>query len=71
MNRKLLLGLLSPCLSVMALLTPQRALAQAQKNPWVNSTEIQWANTGTLGPGTSTKVLLTKENGFLDNLVRA
>jgi quercetin dioxygenase-like cupin family protein len=71
MHRKLLLGLLSPCLGVVAMLAPQPAWAQTQKNPWVSSTEIQWADAGTLGPGTSTKVLLTKENGFLDNLVRA
>jgi len=55
----------------MAMLTPPQAWAQAQKNPWVHSDEIQWANPGALGPGTSTKVLLTRENGFLDDLVRA
>jgi mannose-6-phosphate isomerase-like protein (cupin superfamily) len=47
-----------------------QAAPQAQKNAWVHGDEIQWSTPGALGPGTSTKVLLTKENGFLDDLIR-
>jgi len=54
------------------LLMPGFGCAQAPtKNPWVHSDELPWGSAGSMGPGTSTKVLLTKENGFLDDLIRA
>ena len=75
MNRKSVFGwlCLSLGLALLFMLRPVWAQAQpqAQKNPWVHGDELQWGSAGTLGPGTSTKVLLTKENGFLDDLIRA
>jgi mannose-6-phosphate isomerase-like protein (cupin superfamily) len=50
--------------------TPQ-AFAQAQKNPWASAGDIPWGDAGVNGPGTSVKVLLSKENGMIDNTVRA
>jgi mannose-6-phosphate isomerase-like protein (cupin superfamily) len=46
-------------------------VALAQTGPVVHSDEMAWGNPGAQGPGTSTKVLLAKENGFLDDLLRA
>jgi mannose-6-phosphate isomerase-like protein (cupin superfamily) len=75
MNRKAMFGWLCLALglTLLMMLRPGwgQAAPQAQKNPWVHGDELQWSNAGTLGPGTSTKVLLTKENGFLDDLIRA
>jgi len=48
-----------------------RASAQAPKNPWASATDVAWSNAGVNGPGTFDKVLLTKENGMIDNSVRA
>jgi mannose-6-phosphate isomerase-like protein (cupin superfamily) len=45
--------------------------ALAQQGPVVHSDGIAWGNPGAHGPGTSTKILLTKESGFLDDLLRA
>jgi mannose-6-phosphate isomerase-like protein (cupin superfamily) len=47
------------------------AAVSAQPGPVVHSAEMSWGNPGADGPGTSTKVLLTKANGFLDDLIRA
>lgn len=71
MNRNKVLGWLGLSLGLAMVLMPRQAWAQAQKNPWIHADEIKWANPGALGPGTSIKMLLTKENGFLDNLARA
>ena len=75
MNRKSVFGwlCLSLGLALLLMLRPVWAQAQpqAQKNPWVHGDELPWGYAGTLGPGTSTKILLTKENGFIDDLVRA
>lgn len=46
-------------------------LAMAQKPIFVHSDEMPWGNPGASGPGTSTKLLLTKDSGFLDDLLRA
>lgn len=43
----------------------------AQTGAVVHSDELQWGRPGAHGSGTSTKILLTKENGFLDDLIRA
>jgi mannose-6-phosphate isomerase-like protein (cupin superfamily) len=45
--------------------------ALAQTGPFVHSDEMAWGKPGAYGPGTSIKVLLIKENGFLDDLIRA
>jgi len=37
---------------------------------WIRSTEMQWGDVGAHGPGTAAKVLLSKENGFLDDRIR-
>jgi mannose-6-phosphate isomerase-like protein (cupin superfamily) len=46
------------------------ALAQTT-GTLVHSDEMPWAKPGAYGPGTSIKMLMTKENGFLDDLFRA
>jgi len=46
-------------------------VALAQTGPFVHSDEMAWGKAGAHGPGTSTKVLLAKENGFQDDLIRA
>ena len=59
------------CLAFAMFLMSPRASAQAQKNPWASAGDVAWGNAGVNGPGTSTKVLLAKENGMIDNSVRA
>ena len=71
MRRKHLPIWLCACLALAMFLTPPRASAQAQKNPWASAGDVAWGNAGVNGPGTATKVLLTKENGMIDNSVRA
>lgn len=56
---------------VTVLLWMSAGLALAQKVPFVHSDEISWGKPGAYGPGTSVKLLLTRENGFLDDLLRA
>jgi mannose-6-phosphate isomerase-like protein (cupin superfamily) len=63
--------LLCACLVFAVLFTPGQAFAQAEKNPWASASDIAWGNAGVNGPGTSIKVLLSKENGMIDNTVRA
>jgi mannose-6-phosphate isomerase-like protein (cupin superfamily) len=71
MKSKTLTGLLCASLAFAASFTPRQATAQAQKNPWASEGDIPWGITGVNGPGTSIKVLLSKENGMIDNTVRA
>ena len=75
MKRKTTLVWLCLALALVLVLLLPSAWAQAQpqgvKPPWVHADEIPWATPGALGPGTSVKMLLTKENGFLDDLIRA
>ena len=46
-------------------------VAMAQTGTFIHSDEVAWAQPGAHGPGTSIKMLMTKENGFLDDLFRA
>jgi Mannose-6-phosphate isomerase len=46
-------------------------VAMAQTGTFIHSDEMAWAKPGAHGPGTSIKMLMTKENGFLDDLFRA
>ena len=71
MRLKHLPGLLCAGLALAMSLALPRASAQAQKNPWASAGDVAWGNAGANGPGTSTKVLLTKENGMIDDTVRA
>ena len=71
MKPKSLTGLLCACLVFAMLFTPRQASAQAQKNPWASEGDIPWASAGVNGPGTSIKMLLSKENGMIDDTVRA
>ena len=64
-------GLLSACLTPVLFLALTQGSAQAQKNPWASAGDVAWGDAGVNGPGTSTKTLLSKENGMIDNTVRA
>jgi len=71
MDRQSMFAWLCLALGLTLLSMPRQSWAQAQKDPWVHGDEIQWSSAGALGPGTSIKVLLAKENGFIDTLIRS
>lgn len=70
MKSKYLLAFLFVCLSIAMMPMSERVFAQEQKNQWANADDIQWGSTGANGPGTSMKMLLTKDNGMIDDLIR-
>ena len=71
MRPKHLSSLLGVALVLATSLVLPRASAQAQKNPWASASDVAWGHAGVNGPGTSDKILLTKENGMIDNSIRA
>ena len=54
-------------MAAMMLIVQMPALAGEART---RSAQIEWAEAGAYGPGTTAKVLLSKENGFLDNRIR-
>jgi mannose-6-phosphate isomerase-like protein (cupin superfamily) len=47
-----------------------QANSPEQKKQWANSDDIPWSAAGVNGPGTSIKMLLIKDNGMIDDIVK-
>ena len=70
MKSKYRLAFLFVCLSIAIMLMFGQVNAQEQKKQWANGDDIQWNDAGANGSGTSIKMLLTKDNGMIDDLIR-